>query len=211
MMSWYDRFKGVNKAIIAVVIFILLTVVLIGWTPMAQWLGQDLIEPTVLAKSDVVIVAGGEIYEDGVLSDAALRQTVHALRLVRRGFASKLIFTGTSDSDSPLSHVEAMSYLALEMGLKPDMVLVNRAAPDADHLEMLPAIFQREGWKSGLLVTSSLESARLSQALRLQGLSISAAPVPFHEKYRDSLPERLGLFQSVCAEYILLITHKWWR
>lgn len=120
--------------------------------------------------ADVVVVLGARVYADGRPSDALADRVRTACRLYREGLAGKLICSG-GPGDGSVSEPESMRRMAIELGVRPQDILLDGAGVNTQatvrdtgpllrqlqanrvlvvshfyHLPRIKLAYQRAGW-----------------------------------------------------------------
>ena len=128
-------------------------------------------------SADVVVVPGARVYADGRLSEALADRVRTAANLYRQGFARKLIFSG-GPGEGPVHETEAMRNFALQFGVKPEHILLDKAGlstqATVDNTErMLRGIHASRV----LVVSQFYHLPRLKMAYHRAGLEVFTVPV----------------------------------
>jgi uncharacterized SAM-binding protein YcdF (DUF218 family) len=174
----------------ALSLFVLALLLWAASTPLvAQWAIRTL-ETEYPARSveshkpaDVIILLGGVLSPPGPgdpypdLGDAADR-AVHALRLYQAGLAPKLLISGGNIySDGRMPEAQALAELLESLGVPQNAILVEGASTNTfENARESALIWQGEGFRSGLLVTSAMHMPRALATFRKAGLAIAPAP-----------------------------------
>ncbi len=121
--------------------------------------------------ADVAVVFGAHVYADGSLSTVLADRVKTACQLYHDGLVKKLIFSG-GPGDGPVHETEAMRRLALNLGVKPNDILIDTAGHNSQatvndtiplfgqlhaqrvivvshfyHLPRIKMAYQRAGWE----------------------------------------------------------------
>jgi uncharacterized SAM-binding protein YcdF (DUF218 family) len=181
------------------------TVVTFAW--ILPYCGQWLVAPTALEKTDAIVVLGSGLLEDNSHSSDSLRRTIQGITLLKKGYAPHIIFTG---GGWPVTAAQKMSELALEMGVSPGAITADDEAESTfENAQNVRRIFDENGWRSALVVTSAWHSLRGSLVFRKQGFIVYNAPVTYYEKHGRLVSAHIDLLESISIETVKLIYYRW--
>lgn len=212
-------------------IFTLCAVLWAVSTPiMAHWMTAQLeseYPPSLVSNyrpADVIIVLGGALsppgndnpYADlGEASDRA----VHAYRIFKAALAPKILVSGGNVfPDGRVSEGEAIADLLAEWGIDRSAIIIEGNSRNTfENAQQSADVWKKEGFRSGLLVTSALHMPRALAVFRKAGLSVEPAstdfrsgdpPIPFP---LSILPDARSLEESSLAikEWIGLFVYRW--
>lgn len=153
-----------------------------------------------LPQADAIVVLGGATYsgqqfprQEPEVSEAGDR-LLQGLRLYQAGKAPWIVLSGgrvqwqlqgepsTQSSAAQLvaSEAEDMAYLLQQMGLPPQVLVLEKTSLNTyQNAVNTGAIARERGWDSILLVTSALHMPRALATFRKLGLTVTPAPTDF--------------------------------
>jgi uncharacterized SAM-binding protein YcdF (DUF218 family) len=139
-----------------------------------QWAGiAAQLQPTA-----AIVVLGGGMDGDGVLSTSSLRHAIHGIMLFQRGFAPLLAFSGPVSRPLGREEAEVRAEMARLLGVSPAAILTETTArttrAEAVHMA---ALLQPRNVSTILLVTSYAHMARSRQLFENVGFTVQPAPV----------------------------------
>lgn len=185
------------------------SVLLVSYSPAAEFLVQPLLVRPEVDRADAIVVLGGGIHLNGLLTAGTLERTLYGAELYRRGMAPRVIFSGGVVREAPRAEAEAMAELARRLGVPGGAILQERASRTTYENAVEVARLMRErGLRRSLLVTSATHMYRSQLAFQRQGVDVLPAPVHTREGLRYSLEGREGLFYSAIHEYGGLVYYK---
>jgi uncharacterized SAM-binding protein YcdF (DUF218 family) len=211
-------------------IFFVAGALLILWissTPLASRLLLSSLEemnsPKNVSSADVAILLGGMMrgqnqQNNPDLTDAADR-AVEAFRLYRNGRVKHILITGGNLPWSQDSVPEAQRIAALlrEWGI-PDQAIIteNKSRNTWENAANSKLIWNKHGFKSGLLVTSATHMPRALAVFRRAGINVAPAATDFRaQPYLEGgilalLPDAQALDNSTVAikEWIGLLVYR---
>ena len=85
------RLRGVVHAAGA---FAVVTMLIIGFTPLVPWLLQAQPAVDVLEPADAIVSLGAGIHDDGSLASGTVDRVIHSFTLLHRNYAPRLVLTG---------------------------------------------------------------------------------------------------------------------
>ncbi len=203
----------------------------IGRTPLvARWaIGtlEDQYPPQsieTLGPADVIILLGGalsppgrgEIYPD---SGSASDRVVHALRLYKAGLAPKILISGGNlFSDGRASEADAVATLLESWGVGRDAILFDGASRNTyENARETRRLWDQNGFKSGLLVTSTMHMPRALAVFRKAGFSVEPASTdsrrghilePFPLSVLPNV-DSLNQVTQVIKEWVGIAVYRW--
>ena len=174
--------------------------------------------------ADVLIVLGGGIRPPNSANpfpdfgDSSDR-LVHALRLWKAGKASKLLLVGRGNGwGSDLgSEGSAMAAVLQDFGIDPDAILVEGESRNTfENALYAKQVWDREGFTTGLLITSATHMRRAKAVFDERGFTITPVPVDARAGAFDTvfpftlLPDVRALEQAtyVWKEWLGLIVYR---
>lgn len=133
-------------------------------------------------RADAILVMGAAQW-NGRPSPALRARLDSALTLYRRGFASRIILTGSAAPGDQYSEAAVARTYLIERGVDPGVLLIEeQGASTLSSLRAAVTIARAEGIKSVILVTDPYHQLRALKIARDHGLQTYAEPV------RDSTP-----------------------
>lgn len=170
-----------------------------AFTPLPNLLAGWLALPPRIEPAGAIVVLGSSIFPDGTLSSTALRRTVHALRLYRRGLAPVLLFSGPPGSGGQPSEPAARADLARELGIDGSAMLTVTAQTTREEARKAGAELRRRGVGRILLVSESQHLRRAGPLFEREGFEVLPAPSDLRIASVD--PEgRLDLAREILKE-----------
>jgi uncharacterized SAM-binding protein YcdF (DUF218 family) len=170
-MSGWHMIRGLG--IVTVVAFLL-----VSFTPLPNVLNQWAGVAAQLQPAAAIVVLGGGMEGDGVLSMSSLRRAIHGIMLFQRGFAPLLAFLGPVSQPPGREEAEVRAEMARLLGVSPAAILTETTARTtrAEAVRMA-ALLQPRGVSTILLVTSYVYIARSRQLFENVGFTVQPAPV----------------------------------
>ncbi len=157
----------------AVVLFVVATS-----TPVFTIAARKLIDDDPLRKADAVVVLGSSTTRERRLDYVSLGRLIEGLRLVRNGWAPRLIRTEVGGPfPKPLGDVTQLNRLCGN----PEMHVVGPVFSTRDEAQEVATLAERKGWRSIILVTSPYHSARSAAVFERTGLTVISHPCPERE------------------------------
>lgn len=156
-----------------------------------------------LPQSDAVIVLGGVAANLGNPAD----RIMHALRIYRAGKASLIVISGGNLQQVGVPESQLIADLLVELGApRSALILETGSRNTRENALNTAAIFEKNGWRNGLLVTSGAHMPRALAAFRKVGLSvtptatdISVGPFFLLSSFLDLLPDAWALGRTMIA------------
>jgi uncharacterized SAM-binding protein YcdF (DUF218 family) len=159
--------------IVTVVAFLL-----VSFTPLPNVLNQWAGVAAQLQPAAAIVVLGGGMEGDGVLSTSSLRRAIHGIMLFQRGFAPLLAFSGPVSQPSGREEAEVRAEMARLLGVSPAAILTETTARTTRAEAVRnAALLQPRGVSTILLVTSYVHMARSRQLFENVGFTVQPAPV----------------------------------
>ena len=189
--------------IVTVVAFLL-----VSFTPLPNVLNQWAGVAAQLQPAAAIVVLGGGMEGDEVLSPSSLRRTIHGIMLFQRGFAPLLAFSGPVSRPLGREEAEVRAEMARLLGVSPAAILTETTARTtrAEAVRMA-ALLQPRSVSTILLVTSYAHMARSRQLFENVGFAVQPAPVndPSHV---DKPEARLGLMRPLVQEFLARVYYR---
>jgi uncharacterized SAM-binding protein YcdF (DUF218 family) len=191
----------------------------LGTRPIALWLVRPLLVSDTLRPVDAVIVLGNGTYDAVTPTPETAYRLVHALTLVKSGYAPVVMFIGGSHRGVREPDAVVMASIARAFGVEPAVLIIDpeptTTAAQAASVAQLAGQYRI---RSVAVVTSPLHSYRASRAFRRAGLEVVSVPGPSHLRTAPSVllvahDHFLGhvcILSQALYEYAALSVY-WWR
>jgi len=171
-----------------------------AFTPLPNLLSRWAGSPAEPEASDAIVVLGGSVWPDGVLSNSSMRRTLHGIGLYRRGLAPLLVFLGPARAAGP-REAEVRAALARELGIPPEAILTEGdARTTREEALRVKALLSPRGIRRILLVTDPLHMWRARRVFQGAGFEVHAAPVADFPTAEAGPGGRLNLMSRVLEE-----------
>lgn len=147
-----------------------------AFTPLPNLLSRWLRTPSQRKPAEAIVVLGGGIQPDGVLSNSSMRRAVHGIVLQRKGLSSLLVFSGPALDAGP-AEAEVRAELARDLGVSPEVILTEAGARTTrEEAVRTGALLRARGVRRILLVTDSHHMMRARGLFERVGFEVLAAP-----------------------------------
>lgn len=158
-----------------------LVLYLLGFVLAAYFVGeQDSAEP-----SDIIIVLGSGLREDGRPGPALLRRSRHGAALWHEGFAPLILCTGGQSEYYPRTEAAACREILLTAGLPDEAILLKeRSRSTEENAIYSKQLLDELGLSQVVLVSDSFHMLRARWLFQKQGIEPYASPVPA-DRLRD--------------------------
>ncbi len=124
----------------------------------------------------VAIVLGAAVRKGGKPGPAMIRRIMHAMELVKKGIALKLMLTGGAKGNA-FNEARVMKDFVVSRGLSDDMVIMeNQASSTFESAQYCSHIIQEKGLKNILLVTDRYHLPRAKLAFWFFGVPVTGSP-----------------------------------
>jgi uncharacterized SAM-binding protein YcdF (DUF218 family) len=183
--------------IVAVVAFLLTS-----FTPLPNMLNRWAGIAASLQPAAAIVVLGGGMEGDGVVSTSSLRRAIHGIVLFQRGFAPLLAFSGPAYRQGNREEAEVRAEMARLFGVSPSAIATETTAlTTREEAARMAALLQPMGVFKILLVTSHAHMPRSQQLFENRGFVVQPAPV---EELSDAWrPEaRVRLVRNIAQELL---------
>jgi uncharacterized SAM-binding protein YcdF (DUF218 family) len=181
----------------------------VAFTPLTTWLARDLPRRDTPRAGDAVFVLGSSIQMDGELTTEAMSRLLHALQLLARGQAPRLI---VSELHPPIpSYAELARRLMTDLGMTYDVLAVGPTGNTRDEAAAVGELFRERGWHKLLLVTAPTHSRRASAAFEKEGIEVISSPsvqTRFDLERLDWFDDRIEAFGSLVHERLGLWVYR---
>jgi uncharacterized SAM-binding protein YcdF (DUF218 family) len=129
-------------------------------------------------ESDVIIVLGARVLENGKPSNALRERVAQAVALHKAGIAPFILCTGGL-GDNPPTEAQAGKELAQKLGVPASQVLEeDRSDSTPENARFAARICRERGWKSVVLVSQPYHLWRARRLFEREGLLVSTSPTP---------------------------------
>lgn len=188
---------------------VLLFFAAVYFTPVSGWMAEGLRVPPLEQKADVIVVLGGGVHRNGVLTSYALERTVHGITLYHRRMADRIVFAG----GNPMRYTvgpesKSMGKLAADLNVPAGAVFTEEESKTTHENATLVKKLLGDSFNGKiLLVTSQTHMKRAAGAFRVEGMEVYPAPTPWKEQYLMNW-DRLKLFNACVHEYLGIV---WYR
>ena len=136
-----------------------------------------------VGDSDVIIVLGAQVKEDGTPSVALERRLTAALESYRDK-AQTIIVCGAQGGNEPRAEGDVMRDWLLARGVaEPDVVAETESFNTRENLQNARAIMQERGLTQALVVTSDYHVARALMLCRQEGIAATGKGSPSKPEY----------------------------
>jgi uncharacterized SAM-binding protein YcdF (DUF218 family) len=154
------------------------TIILMGVLPVTPLLYRLMLVADPPRRADAIVVLGGGVFDEELPRHGTTARLVHGLRLYHRGYAPLVILTGGNPLEPRIPEATVMRRVAEELGVKPDVLVVETSADrTGTQGDAVARIARVRGIRSILLVTSPEHSFRAARVFRKTGLDVISAPV----------------------------------
>ena len=171
----------------------------VAFSPLSGWLSRGLTRTEVVEPADAVFVSCSGL-RSGAQRSAELRNRfTHAIDLVVRGKAPRLVVTESKEVAAAAIARQVMD----TAGVTAELVVAGRAETTREEALVIGALAREHGYKLVLLVTSPIHSRRASAALEKEGVTVVSTPsaeTRFDLETLDTWSDRLAAFGSVIHE-----------
>ena len=185
----FTRHRAVTRAVLALA----LVGLWVASTPtfsyaLAAWMEADFTptDPANLPRADAIILLGGLSVQRSPAGDIDLLNSadrlVLAVRLFRAGRAPRIVVSGGNLPWSTDVEPEAdrIADLLVEFGVpRENLVLETGSRNTHENAVNTAAVFKRDNWTSGLLVTSAFHMRRALAAFQQSGIDVTPAATDF--------------------------------
>jgi uncharacterized SAM-binding protein YcdF (DUF218 family) len=174
---------------------------LVIFTPLPNVLMQSAGVPVQLQPAAAIVVLGGGMEDDGVLTSSSLRRALYGIILYHQGFAPLLAFSGPASEDSR-EEAAVRAEMARLFGVLPSAIVTETAAQTTrEEALRMAALLQPMDVYQILLVTSYEHMTRSRRLFENAGFTVQPAPVDDLSHARK--PEaRLRLMRQVTQEFL---------
>ena len=134
-------------------------------------------------ESDVIIVLGAQVKEDGTPSEALRRRMTAALEVYQEK-RQTIIVCGAQGSNEPRAEGDVMRDWLIAQGVREEDVVAETASFNTrQNLEYAKAIMEHRGLKRALIVTSDYHVARALRLCAQTGIEATGKGSPSKPEY----------------------------
>jgi len=178
------------------------------FTPLPNWLFDELTTPSMVRPADAVVVLGAGIGEDGVLSQDSLRRAVQGILLWRSHQAPVLVFSGPSLEQSPIE-AEVRATMAKAFGVAPEAIVTETTAKTTrEEALRIGAELRPRQARRILLVTDSMHMRRAQGLFEAAGFEVLPASADSISGKARSPEGRLQLLRWVLGETVARVYYR---
>ena len=166
-----------------------------------------------IQSSDVIVVLGAGVTKNGWPNRYSLERTVKGVILYKKGYASKILFTGGLAHDEYIAPATAMAKMAEDLGIPPSSIIVeNKSLDTYENAVFTQKLMKENDLKTAIVVTSDSHMRR--SLLVFNKLGVIANPAPVEEAIispEDSLKARIkniNIMYQVLYEAVGIIKYK---
>jgi uncharacterized SAM-binding protein YcdF (DUF218 family) len=190
-----------------------LSLVIVLYTPVTEWMGQPLYEPPPsIATVDAIVVLEAWAFDDGELNESGVKRALRGAELYREGVASTVVLTGLKSSASRTgSALQPMARMLEVAGVPPHAILMEDASNNThESAAHVAAISRARGWTRILLVTDASHMRRATRSFRKEGLNVECSPTLVWYLGGAQPWLRFARVSTLVHEYAGL-AYYWWR
>ncbi len=126
--------------------------------------------------ADVIVVFGAKVHANGALSSVLEERVRTGCELYRSGLARRVLFSG-GPGVGGVHETEAMRHRALELGVAPDDITLDRDGLDTESTAINTLhLGQTRGWKRVLAVSQFFHLPRIKLAFHRHGSEVYTVP-----------------------------------
>ncbi len=222
--DWRDNFlkiyKQARRKTIRIVCGLLISYLLIFYTPLFWFLASPLKISQIPKKADAIVVFAGGVGESGKVGQGFEERVQHAVELYRQGYAQEMVFS--SGYIYVFEEPIVMKALVVSLGVKPDaIILEERATNTYENVAFTKRILEAKGWHNIILISSPYHMLRAKMVFKkiAPDIKVIYSPVPnsrFYSRGVDSQGRKvwrqinLQQIRGIIHEY-LGILYYWWK
>ncbi len=148
---------------------------IVGYTPLAPRLQQQLLRKDALAKAPAVVVLSTYLQSDGTLNSAAQERTMQGYILLKQDWANRLVLTANATDFG--SQAPAIQSQMAKLGLNSFPVdVVGHVRDTHDEALAVAQLAKERGWPRVLLVTHPMHMRRAAGVFEKAGLQVICSP-----------------------------------
>lgn len=129
--------------------------------------------------SDIIMILGEESYWGEAYNPCLVARVNHGVSLYKKGYASKILFSGGFDENNPLhNEAETMKEIALARAVPTEDILLEKNSTSTyENIVFSKPLFEQNNVSSVLIVTAPFHSPRaLWTAQKQLDISVSVSP-----------------------------------
>jgi uncharacterized SAM-binding protein YcdF (DUF218 family) len=146
-------------------------VLMIAYTPLVPWLVSTPPRSDLLEPADAVVALGAGTHSDGSLVCHSRDRSLHAIELLREGYAKELVLPVARDSWAPAVR-EQMANLGLSFPVDEPGPVANTH----DEATVVAELARQHGWRRVILVTNAWHMPRAAATFKRAGVDVLRAP-----------------------------------
>ncbi len=159
-------------------------------------------------ESDVIVVLGARVNQDGTPGSDLTSRTYHAVDLWKAGIAPDIICTG-GFRDEPLSAAAVCKRFAIDLKVPSERVLMaDGSSSTIEDAQVTAEVMAQKGWHSAVLVSHPLHLFRARWLFQRAGIDAVTSPTST-ETYRIFLPLRLWYAMREAGGIIFTLIDGW--
>lgn len=130
-------------------------------------------------KSDVILLLGCKVREEGVPSLLLEYRLERALELYSQGYADKIIVSGGQGDNEPMSEAQAMRIWLEAEGVPKERILTeDQSTSTYENIKYSKPIMEQEGFQTAIIVSNDFHLYRALLMAKEFGITASAASAP---------------------------------
>ena len=147
-------------------------ILVIAYTPLVPWLVSMPPVTDPLEPADAVVALGSGVFSDGSLGCHSRDRALHAMELLREGYAKELVVPVPASESWGPAVWEEMSRLGLKYPVDEPGPVRNTH----DESMVVAALVRERGWRRVILVTNAWHMHRAAATFRRAGVSVLRSP-----------------------------------
>lgn len=169
-----------------------------------------LIKNELPQKSDVIIVLGGGLKNNGDLNAQDKERVLKGVELWREGYADRILISGGEYKNTGFYESEEMVKFVGVLGVPSEKLTAERDSKNTYGNALYSGeILKTNSWKTVILVTSAFHSRRACNVFKKQTISVTCVGADPSLVQRNFL-EKLNLFRLIVREYAAT-TYYWFK
>lgn len=157
-------------------IYFIFGVFVLAYLLFAVYIGEQAENDTKF-PSDIILVLGARSYIDGKYNPCLEARVTHAVELYKNHYAAKIIVSGGNDKEDNANEAETMKKIAIEKGVKPeDILLEKKATSTYENFLLSQNILKKNNLHSVIVVTEPFHIARASMIAYKLGYNFTLSP-----------------------------------
>lgn len=175
-------------------------------TPLLWFLAKPLAVGDTYKKADVVVALGGGVGESGKVGEGHAERVDSAVKLYRRGFAPKIMYS--SGYRYIMKEAEVMKALSVFMGVKEkDIIIDDTPVNTYEMIIDLKKLADRNNWEDIIVISSPYHLLRVKLLCEryLKDANVYVVPVEKSSFYRHGSVVKLSQINGIIHEYIAIL------